>query len=68
VTAPSESTSARDLGVLAEMLDSEGIVAWLRNRNPALDFRRPLDTLSQGGDWFQEVLGVARDIPAGTYL
>ena len=54
--------------VLGQLLDPEGIVAWLRNRNPALDFRRPLDILSQGGSGFDEVLGAAKDLAAGTYI
>jgi uncharacterized protein (DUF2384 family) len=53
--------------VLGELLDPEGIVAWLRNRNPALDFRRPLDVLAEGGEGFDQVLDVAKGLVAGTF-
>jgi hypothetical protein len=53
--------------VLGQLLDPEGIVAWLRNRNERLGFRRPLDVLAQGGDGFDEVLGAARDLIEGMF-
>lgn len=53
--------------VLGQLLDPEGIVAWLRNRNERLGFRRPLDVLAQGGDGFDEVLGAARDLVEGMF-
>jgi transcriptional regulator with XRE-family HTH domain len=37
-------TIVRDLG---EMLPSESVVTWLRNRNTGLDRQRPLDVLAQ---------------------
>src|SRR5262245_21165351 len=52
--------------VLGQLLNPEGIVAWLRNRNEALEFRRPLEVLAQGGEGFTEVLGAARDLVTGT--
>jgi transcriptional regulator with XRE-family HTH domain len=53
--------------VLGEMLDPPGITAWLRNRNPLLDFRRPLEVLKtdQG---FDEVLGAAQELVSGTFV
>jgi Protein of unknown function (DUF2384) len=53
--------------VLGEMLDPDGIVAWLRSRNPNLNFRRPLDVLGDGQD-FEAVLGAAQALTAGTYV
>jgi hypothetical protein len=57
------------VSVLGELLDSDGIAAWLRNRNPALEFKRPLDILAEGGaDGFDEVLDVAKSLVAGKFV
>jgi hypothetical protein len=53
--------------VLGQLLDPEGIVAWLRNRNARLDFRRPLEVLAQGGEGFDQVLGAAKDLVEGMF-
>jgi hypothetical protein len=53
--------------VLGDMLDPDGIVAWLRNRNPTLEFRRPLEVLSTSGG-FDEVLSAAQALVSGTYV
>lgn len=53
--------------VLGDMLDPDGIVAWLRNRNPTLEYRRPLDVLSTD-DGFGEVLSAAQALVSGTYV
>jgi len=52
--------------VLGQLLNPDGIVAWLRNRNEALEFRRPLEVLAEGSEGFDEVLGAARDLVTGT--
>jgi uncharacterized protein (DUF2384 family) len=52
--------------ILGDMLEPEGIVAWLRNRNPMLEFRRPLDVLATP-DGFDEVLDAARELTSGTF-
>jgi hypothetical protein len=53
--------------ILGQLLDPENIVAWLRNRNERLDFRRPLDILAQGSAGFDEVLGAAKDLVEGMF-
>jgi uncharacterized protein (DUF2384 family) len=53
--------------ILGDMLDPEGIVAWLRNRNPTLEFRRPLDVLTTP-DGFDEVLDAARELASGSFV
>jgi hypothetical protein len=52
--------------VLGQLLAPTSIVAWLRNRNAALDYQRPLDVLAQPGG-FDMVLDVAKDLIAGMY-
>ncbi len=53
--------------VLGDMLDPDGIVAWLRNRNPSLEYRRPLEVLATP-DGFDEVLDAARELASGTFV
>ncbi len=53
--------------VLGQLLEPEGIVAWLRNRNARLGFRRPLDILAQDREGFDQVLGAAKDLTEGMY-
>jgi len=57
-------TVVTDLG---QVLPPESIVAWLRNRNPLLDRRRPLDVLAEPGG-FDLVAVAAEALLTGDYV
>jgi hypothetical protein len=57
-------TIVTDLG---QMLPPESIVAWMRNRNPMLDRRRPLDVLAEDGG-YDLVAAAAEALLSGDYV
>jgi len=53
--------------ILGQLLDPDGIVAWLRNRNEMLEFRRPLEILAEDDNGFETVLDLAKDLVTGAF-